>query len=324
MWVMPQAISKKHLMTVGTRENGFGGQLWWFANDIKLAHTVFAMPFALLSGVMALTASHGSGSQADRSLSTVAWQLGWIVVCMFLARSFAMGMNRLLDADLDRLNPRTASRAIPGGRLSRRSATVIVTGLAACFAGATTAFGFMFDNWWPAWLSIPALAFIGVYPLLKRFTWLCHLYLGMALGLAPICAWVAIAATVEAAPLLLGAAVLAWTSGFDVLYACQDMESDRSTGVFSLPARIGIARSLWIARLLHGVAVVCLVLMSRVVPELEVPWLVAVGVVLILLTYEHWLVRPNDLRRLNFAFFKINGVISLILGLVGILDVLVN
>jgi len=299
---MMTTVDVPRLATLGARLAAFGA-------DIKLSHTVFAMPFALLAAFLAAG-------------GVPAWgQVGLVVACMVLARSFAMGMNRLLDADLDRLNPRTARRAIPAGTLSRPFVAIVIAACGLAFI-ATTAGFLLYDNRLPLLLSVPALALVGAYPYLKRFTRLCHYYLGAALGLAPLCAWVAIAGTVAPTPLLLGLAVLCWTAGFDVLYATQDVASDRATGVHSVPAAVGVRRALWVARLTHAAAVALLVGVGLASPYLGPVWYGAVACVVALLVCEHALVRPDDLSKLNLAFFTLNGAVALCLGTLGVADVL--
>ena len=282
-----------------------------FAGDIKLTHTIFAMPFALLSAFLA----------AD---GVTRWGvLVLVIVCMVLARSFAMGMNRLLDARLDAMNPRTAGRAIPAKRLTKAQATTITLCCAALFVLATSGFYFFFHNPWPLVLSGPALAFVGVYPLFKRLTSLVHYWLGAALGLAPLCAWIAVAGLPTTwLPVLLGMAVMCWTAGFDIIYGAQDHESDVKTGVNSMPVRLGVGRALWVSRITHLAAMGLFVACGLVSARLEAVWGAMLGVVAVLLLIEHLAVRAGDLSRVNLAFFTINGVIALLLGAAGILDVL--
>ncbi len=282
-----------------------------FAGDIKLTHTIFAMPFALLSAFLAAGGLPHAGV------------LVLIILCMILARSFAMGMNRLVDSRLDALNPRTAGRAIPAGRLAFHAAITITLACAAIFVLATSLFYFFFDNPWPLAFSGPALFFIGVYPYFKRFTSLVHYWLGLALGLAPICAWIAVSGLPHSfVPVLLGAAVMCWTAGFDMLYATQDYASDLATGVRSMPARIGIGPALWVARLTHVAAVILFIASGIISPSLDAIWFTMIGVVCVLLIIEHRAVRADDLSKLNLAFFTLNGVIALLLGAAGIVDVL--
>jgi len=207
----------------------FGAKLAIFANDIKIQHTVFALPFALLSTFLAADGMPQVG------------ELLLILICMVTARTVAMAANRLLDARIDSLNPRTARRAIPSGVLSARFFGTILGLCSICFIAATSAFYFAYHNPWPLVLSIPVLLFLSAYPLLKRLTRLCHYWLGAALALAPVCAWVAIKSDLELPPLLMFVAVLFWTAGFDIIYACQDYEVDVKFGLFSVPSGIGSA-----------------------------------------------------------------------------------
>lgn len=293
-----------------TRAPTLSAQARAFASDIKLAHTVFAMPFALLSAFLAAGGAPPAGV------------LLLIVACMVLARSFAMGMNRLLDAELDARNPRTAGRALPAGRMTRRFAWAVVAACAVAFIAATALFGTIHGNWAPLAASTPVLAFVGAYPLLKRFTRWVHYYLGAALALAPLCAWVAVAGTLAPAPALLGLAVLCWTAGFDILYACQDVGSDRATGVHSMPARLGVGAALWVARATHALAAALLLALPAAAPGLGGLYLVGAGVAAILLTVEHRLVRADDLSKITLAFFTLNGMVSLVVGALGVADVL--
>ena len=282
-----------------------------FARDIKLSHSIFAMPWALLATFVAAR---------DWPLPG---QLLLVVLCMVTARTVAMSSNRLLDARIDAWNPRTARRAIPSGQLSK---TFFVTTLAACglaFIAATSLFGFIYSNWLPLILSLPVLFFIALYPLLKRFTRLCHYYLGAALALAPVCAWIAIAGRVDPPPLLMAAAVLLWTAGFDIIYACQDYEIDCATGLFSVPSQIGIANALWTARLTHLGALAFMITLARFVESFGAIWLVALALAAVLLVIEHALVRADDLSKVGLAFFTVNGMISVVIGALGIIDVLV-
>lgn len=293
--------------------SSFADRLSTLARDIKLSHTVFAMPWAILSAVLAW---HRVGGP-------IWGKLLLIVLCMITARTVAMAANRLLDVELDRLNPRTARRALPSGQLSVRFMTAALVMCAIVFIAATLLFGLAYHNFWPVALSVPVLAFISAYPLLKRFTRLCHYWLGAALALAPICAWVAISGSIAWSPILIAGAVLCWTAGFDIIYACQDYQSDLDTGVVSVPAKLGIGNALWVSRLTHVVALALLVAVGLVTPELSSLYLVGVVLVGILLLVEHAMVTPSDLSKVGLAFFTINGVISLLVGSLGVLDVLV-
>jgi 4-hydroxybenzoate polyprenyltransferase len=280
-----------------------------FARDIKLSHTIFAMPFALLSTFLAANGWPKWG------------QLGLILICMVAARTVAMAANRLLDAELDAKNPRTARRAIPSGALSRTFVMSILTLCAIAFIGSTALFGFFYRNWLPLILSVPVLLFLASYPLLKRFTRLCHYYLGAALALAPVCAWIAIAGNVRLAPILMALAVLSWTAGFDIIYACQDYQSDLETGVVSVPAKVGIGKALWISRLTHVFSLFMLVLLGITTPQLGILYFIGVGCAGVLMLIEHSLVKPTDLSKVGLAFFTVNGIISVLVGTLGIIDV---
>jgi len=278
-----------------------------FAGDIKIAHTIFAMPFALLSAFVASDGAPGWGKTL------------LIVLCMVFARTAAMSANRLMDAKLDAANPRTANRAIPSGRMSAREMLGVMLGSGALFILCTAGF-LIYGNPIPLIFSAPVLGIVMAYPLLKRFTRLCHYYLGMCLALAPVCAWAAMAGNMRGAPLLMGGAVLLWTSGFDILYACLDYESDVRNGIFSVPAKVGIGKALWIARFTHLASAVLIFAPLLVVPRFG--WIYLSGAVLasLLLIGEHLLVSEKDLSKMNTAFFTLNGIISAMLCAMGILD----
>ena len=280
-----------------------------FASDIKIHHTVFAMPFALLSTFLA------AGGMPRLGVLLL------ILICMITARTVAMSANRLLDAKLDGQNPRTAGRAIPSGRLSVWFFAAAVAVCSALFLVATAGFWWFYRNPWPLVLAVPVLLFVSAYPLLKRFTRLCHYYLGAALALAPVCAWVAVKGTVELPPLLMFVAVLFWTAGFDIIYACQDYDADVRCGLFSVPAKVGIRGALWISKLTHVIGVAALVALGLSTPLLGRVYFVGVGLAVALLVVEHALVSEKDLTKLGLAFFAMNGVISIVLGTLGIVDV---
>ncbi len=261
---------------------------------IKWEHSVFALPFALCG---AMLAAHG----------LPRWnQLAWIVVAMVAARSAAMAFNRLADADLDAANPRTASRALPAGQLSRR-----FVGLFVVVSAALLMFAAWRLNRLAFSLSPVALAILLLYSYTKRFTRWSHLVLGFALGAAPAAAWIAIRGALDPRILILTAAVTFWVGGFDVLYACQDYEFDLQAGLHSVPRHLGIARALLLARLLHLLMLALLVVLVLVF-DLGVIALAGVLAVALLLGYEHSLVRAGDLSQLNAAFFTMNGVISVV------------
>jgi 4-hydroxybenzoate polyprenyltransferase len=268
---------------------------------IRFSHTVFALPFALLSAAL-------------------AWQdepfrwpdLAGILLCMVFARSAAMAFNRLADRDLDAANPRTAGRHLPAGLLRIGTVAAFTLLTSAGFVASTLLFLVREPpNPWPLYLSVPVLLFVLGYSLTKRFTSLAHFWLGASLMLAPLAAWIAVKGLADmTVPLLLGAAVMFWVAGFDILYACQDAAFDREHGLHSVPARLGVPASLWIAAACHAVMFGLLVGLYFASPHLGFVFLA--GLVLIggLLVYEHSLVRADDLTRVNRAFFHVNGVIS--------------
>ena len=280
-----------------------------FADDIKIHHTVFAMPFALLATFMA------AGGMPPLGVLLL------ILLCMVTARTIAMSANRLLDAKLDAINPRTARRAIPSGRLSSLFFAIAIAACAIIFVAATAAFLRIYHNPWPLIFAFPVLAFVSAYPLLKRFTRLCHYYLGAALALAPVCAWVAVTGHLALSAVLMAAAVLCWTAGFDIIYACQDYDIDVKCGLFSVPAKLGISGALWVARLTHVAAIAFLVALGLSSPSLGALYFGGVALAVVLLLAEHSLVKPDDLSKVGLAFFTLNGVISVALGTLGIIDV---
>jgi 4-hydroxybenzoate polyprenyltransferase len=238
---------------------------------------------------------------------------------MVFARSAAMAFNRLADRRIDAANPRTATRHIPAGLLSASSVLLFFLASAGLFVASTL---FFWPNPWPLYLSLPVLAFVCAYSLTKRFTALAHFWLGASLLLAPVAAWIAIRGLdALVTPIVLGLAVLFWVAGFDILYACQDAEFDRAARLRSVPAAVGVPRALRIAAGCHFVMVLMLLLLHFVSePRLGPLYVAGVAAVAGLLVYEHWLVRPNDLSRVNKAFFQVNGVISIGLLLLIIAD----
>ena len=278
---------------------GFATRLRLTLDMIKFEHSVFALPFALTGALLAWR---------DDNFNTAGWgwKLLWIVVAMVGARSAAMAFNRLLDAEIDARNPRTATRHIPAGLLSRRFAWGFTIAASLIFVAAAAAL-----NPLCLMLSPVALGVVFFYSFTKRFTPLAHLVLGFALGIAPAAAWIAIRGSLEPAILWLTAAVTLWTAGFDIIYSCQDFEFDRNEGLHSIPGRIGIGPALWVSRVLHVGMIVCLLqLVARF--HLGPPSLAGVAVVAALLLYEHGLVKAHDLSRVNAAFFTVNGWVSML------------
>ena len=271
---------------------------------IKWEHSIFALPFALCGALLAAS-----------GLPT-AHQVLWIVIAMLAARSAAMAFNRLADAAIDAANPRTRTRALPAGALSPAFVATFVAVSCAIFILAASQL-----NRLTLWLSPLALAVLLLYSYTKRFTRWSHLVLGLALGIAPAATWIAVRGSLDPRILLLTAAVTFWVAGFDILYACQDFQFDRDAGLHSIPRHIGIANALWIARAFHALM---LLLLIALVPAFALGKLALIGVaaVMLLLLYEHSLVKPNDLSRLNAAFFTMNGVISVVFALFVAADIL--
>jgi len=273
---------------------------------IKFAHTIFALPFALLAFFRA----------AGRSPAPAT--LAWVVVAMVAARTAAMTFNRIADRAIDAENPRTSSRALPAGRLPVGFAAALCAVSSAVFLGAAYAL-----NPLAFALAFPTLAVLLGYSFTKRFTALSHLVLGLCLGIATIGAWVAVKGRIEWPAVALGLAVLFWTAGFDVLYALQDEEFDRARGLRSLPARLGPKSALIVSALFHAVTLIFLALFARAVHG-GVLLSVAIVVAAAALVVQHAIVRPGDLSRLNAAFFTANGILSVAVGVLGIADLWVH
>jgi 4-hydroxybenzoate polyprenyltransferase len=261
---------------------------------IKWEHSIFALPFAL-AGAMLAAGGWPTGLQ-----------LLWIVICMVSARSAAMAFNRLADHEIDAANPRTAMRALPAGLLSRRFVVAFIIFWCAVFVLAAAQL-----NPLTFYLSPLALAIVLFYSYTKRFTRLSHVFLGFALGAAPAAAWIAVRGSLDIRILILTAAVTLWVGGFDILYACQDYEHDRTHGLYSIPQSVGISKALLMARVLHFQV---MVLLAALVLVFQLGWFAIAGLaaVAILLAYEHTLVRATDLSKLNAAFFTMNGVIAVV------------
>jgi 4-hydroxybenzoate polyprenyltransferase len=275
-----------------------------FASLVKVEHTVFALPFAYVGALLAVD---GVPAASD---------LLWITVAMVGARSLAMGLNRLIDAELDARNPRTASRELPSGRLTRGQVAAFCLVSLAVFLVAIWQLDPLVRWLWP----IPVTGFV-VYPYLKRFTWLSHLWLGAVDGLAPVGAWVAITGELPWQAWALGAAVACWVAGFDLFYSLLDLEVDRQQGLHSWATRWGVDSVFRGARALHAATVAFLVVAGLGLDVGVLYWLGVLAVAALLL-YEHSLVRPGDLRRLDAAFFTVNGVISLVFFAFVLADVL--
>ena len=284
------------------------GRVRTFASLVKLSHSVFALPFALLS----LLAATGGWPSLR--------QVALVVAAVVTARTAAMAYNRFADRHLDAANPRTANREIPRGVVSARQALVLTAVAAGAFVVICALLSVAC-----LWLAVPTLAWLLGYSHVKRFSVLCHVWLGAALGLAPIAAWVAVDPVWSPrllAPVVLGAGVLAWVAGFDVMYACQDEAFDRRAGLHSIPARWGAARALTVSRVLHAAALAGFVAFGVLVP-LGGAFFAGTALAAILLVWQHQAVRADDLSRIGMAFFTANGMISIVLLAAGCVDLFV-
>lgn len=284
--------------------------LWQKLTDIlgliRFSHTVFALPFALLAGILAW-----------REVPFQPWQIIGILLCMIFARAAAMAFNRLVDRNYDAANPRTAQRHLPAGKLSPFFVSVLTAACVGAFVLSTLLF---LPNPWPLRLSIPVMLFLLGYSYAKRWTVFCHYWLSTALMLSPIATWIAITGTISWTPVCLAAVIFFWVGGFDILYATQDVEFDRTQHLNSIPARWGVKTALSMAWASHLLTIFCLFVFWQI-SGMGPLFLASVIGVSGLLVYEHWLVRPDDLTRVNTAFFNVNAVISLGLLIVGALDV---
>jgi 4-hydroxybenzoate polyprenyltransferase len=267
-----------------------------FGRMIKFSHTVFALPFALAAVVL-----------AQRVVPLTIQRLGWLLAAMVGARSAAMGFNRLADARLDKINPRTCGREIPAGKLSTRATVIFVILFSGLFILSAAMFGRLC-----LYLSVPVLLLLFSYSYSKRFTVLCHLYLGLTISMAPLGTWIALTGGFDWPILLLSLALMTYIAGFDVLYACQDIAFDREEGLFSIPVRFGSPGAMAIAAGLHFVSLGFFIWLFFAF-NLGVIYLVAVGIIGLLMLIEHRLIKPDDLSRINIAFFHMNSLISITL-----------
>jgi 4-hydroxybenzoate polyprenyltransferase len=273
---------------------------------IKFEHTLFALPFAFIGALLA------------RKGIPTAWQAAWIIAAMVGGRSAAMTFNRIADFQYDKSNPRTSGRALPRGTLSMQFAVAFTIAMSALFV-----FSAWQLNWLCFYLSFPTLAILLLYSYTKRFTSLSHIVLGFAVGCAPLAAWLAIRGEFAWPPILLSAAVMFWVAGFDLIYALQDVDFDRKTKLFSLPSKIGIASALRVSMLFHALTVL---LLTGTATLANLGWIAYVGIAIVagILYWEHRLVTPHDLSRVNVAFFNLNGYISILLLLTFAGDILIK
>jgi 4-hydroxybenzoate polyprenyltransferase len=274
-----------------------------YLSFVRFSHSVFALPFALTGALLAI-------QQTSAPSRAIAWRVFWIVIAMVAARSAAMGFNRLVDAEYDARNPRTAMRELPRGAMTRAEATVFVILTSVIFIAAAWQLG-----WICFVLSPVALAIVFWYSLAKRYTAYTQFFLALAMAVAPVGGWLAAGGSVAAIePWLLGAAIGTWVGGFDILYACQDLECDREAGLQSIPVRFGVRRSLLMSRAMHVIAVICLAALAAVV-DLGRLYLLGVGLVAVLLVYEQSLVSEQDLSQVKRAF-DLNGYVGILYFLV--------
>jgi len=283
---------------------------------VRFSHTIFALPFAIMA-VLIAARTGGVEGVVPAGLSGWLRPAVGILLCMVSARTAAMAFNRLVDRTFDAANPRTASRHLPRGALGVGEVLLLVVVSCTAFVASTLLF---LPNWLPLALSLPVLAWLLGYSYAKRFTMLAHVWLGAALGLAPVAAWIALrgeALLSDPADILpaaiLGLAVTAWVAGFDTIYACQDAEFDAAHGLQSIPARLGVPRALSLAAVLHGATLLLLSLLPAVVPQLGPIYWFALAAITALLVWEHSIVRPDDLSRVNEAFFNANALIGVVL-----------
>jgi 4-hydroxybenzoate polyprenyltransferase len=284
-----------------------------FLELVRFSHTVFALPFALLSALLAW-----------QEVPFHALDLLGILLCMVFARNTAMAFNRLVDRKIDAQNPRTATRHLPRNAIGVAAVAGFAVVNALAFVASTAIF-LRSANYWPLALSVPVIGYVCLYSYTKRFTMLAHFFLGSSLMLAPISAWIAIIGMRQLlVPTTLGLMVLSWVAGFDIIYACQDADFDRQKKLFSLPARLGVVASLRLATALHVVTISLLFVLYLTCPLLGFTYLVGATAISMLLIYEHLIIKPSDLSRVNQAFFTINGVVSIGLFIVVALQLAVD
>ncbi len=294
-----------------------------FLEMIKFEHTIFALPFAYLGAFLAVGQVRSGVFLWGRWLPSGS-QLLWITIAMVAARTAAMSLNRLIDRRIDARNPRTANRALPRGDLS-------VPGVVAVTALSFVVLLLAAFNLNPLGVKYPltvkffpiVVLVLTYYSYTKRFTWTCHFILGVALGLAPVCSWLAVTGAFSLPAIVIGLAVTFWVAGFDIIYACQDFDFDRAHGVHSIPARFGVTKALWISALAHLAAPALLVAVGLIL-NLGVIYFIGVAVAIGLLVYEHRLVSPQDLSKLNAAFFNMNGYLSTMMFIFTLVDILLK
>ncbi|MFM8414197.1 MAG: UbiA-like polyprenyltransferase [Planctomycetota bacterium] len=310
------AAAADHAPAGGPAPAGAASRLRTYLELVRFSHTIFALPFAVMAALVAIRFG-GDGRWSLAEPWSLAKPALGILACMVAARTAAMAFNRLVDRAIDAENPRTASRHLPRGDVGAGEVLGLVIGSAAVFIVATLLF---LPNWLPLALALPVLAWLLGYSFAKRFTSLAHLWLGAALGLAPVAAWIALRGEtllrdpVDILPAaILGLAVTTWVAGFDIIYACQDAAFDAAHGLHSIPARLGVPRALRRAKWLHLLTLLVLATLPTVVPQLGWIYWTSLVAIAALLAWEHALVRPDDLSRVNQAFFTANAAIGMVL-----------
>lgn len=290
------------------------------ARDIKLSHSIFALPFALLGLFMAAWPSPPLATIGGLDLIV---SILLVVIAMICARTAAMLANRWLDHDIDARNPRTAGRALPSGATDSRTVLAGLIISAGLFMIACLLFLVLLGNWWPLILGVPVIGWLCLYPLLKRMTWACHLWLGASLAMSPLAAAIAVQPETlsnQPALWLLSGMVLCWVAGFDIIYALQDVDIDKQEGLHSIPSTFGLNGAMWFSRTLHLIAGICLILAWLLDQRLGGAFLAASIAACLLLVIEHLTVRRWGTSRMAITFFTLNGVVSCILGAAGIID----
>ena len=279
-------------------------QFYYYIRSIKIEHTVFMMPFAIISAFF-----------ADNGMINLE-KFKWIILAMIFARSAAMGFNRLIDAKFDKLNARTKNREIPTGKLSVGGAVFFIILFSILFVYSSYELNLLSFI-----LSIPALAIIFFYSYTKKFTAYSHLFLGLALSIAPVGAWIAIRGTIELPAIFLAISVILWTSGFDIIYSCQDMKFDKEHGLYSIPVKYGIKRALNLSSVLHLVMIAVLYVFGYYM-VLEQIYFVSLAIITCILFIEHILISEDNLSRVDVSFFTLNGIISVVFAVMTIIDVI--
>ncbi len=312
------------VQTIRTPPTSLAARAGLALRDIKLAHSVFALPFAMLGSFLVAPRADDTGVHWSR----FGGMLALVVACMFFARTWAMLVNRVADARIDAANPRTARRAFAAGSLGARDGVLMLGASAAGFLVCCAGFGLFFGNWWPLMLGVPVLVWVGFYSFTKRFTFLCHVFLGGALAASPLAAAIAVGGVEsltgpDSGTLWwLAGMVLLWVAGFDVIYALQDLDYDRSVGLNSVPARFGWRGAAWISRAMHAGALGCLALAWRSGDVFGPVFGSAVILVAGVLVWEHLVLARRGRAGIPMAFFTLNGAVSLALGVAGIWDAL--